>query len=82
MYQKSRIMNDKYIFFVKYRSDGPHKWELVSFSSLKKAKDFARNLPLTPQGFQRKVIIEKWTYFVSNITDQEVAIIIEMPWDK
>ncbi len=64
----------KILFFVKYGPDSSHMWDAKPFDRLKDAREFAKNLPKTPTGFERKFKIERFEYSECKIYGDTVRI--------
>lgn len=64
----------KKLWFVKYGPDASHMWEAKPFDKLKDAREFAKNLPLTPAGFERPFMIERYEYIQDQVYGDIVRI--------
>jgi hypothetical protein len=62
------------LWFVRYGPDDSHMWESKPFNRLRDAREFAGNLPLTPQGFPRPVKIERFEYVQDQVYGDIVRI--------
>lgn len=66
-------MSTKILYFVCSGIDPAHFWDAKPFDRLKDAKEYAQNLPLTPQGLARPYRIERWKYEKANNYWNETA---------